>query len=376
MSASLRFIPALHGFRAIAAMEVLFYHWVHLFPGFNRWVAGYHLPGHPWLNLTWPWAMGWEGVPLFFVLSGYLLTSQWHGRALTAPAIGRFYLRRVLRIYPAVWLQIAALIVLGWTVPQLFDPPAWRNVLFSVVLWLNLPPVFAPLLNGVWVTLPVELLFYLCLPLLLALQRRFGLGLAALLVLAITLGWRWAVMTRYAGQDLSSHLAVLDALPGTLATFGAGCAAALLQQRLPARHGRTLLWASIAAFVALQALLVSQLETYWRGGWLLATWNSLLALAIAAIVVAACRGEPGTLQRVLSTRPMLWLGNVSFGIYLWHFPVMQTLLKLFPQAATSIDGSVAVLGATLTLTFALAALSYYAIERPAMALPRPTDRRR
>jgi len=339
MSSSFRFIPALHGFRAVAAMEVLMFHWTQLFPGFNTWLAAYHVPGHPWLNPSWLYAMGWEGVVLFFVLSGYLLTSQWQGRPLTPQTVGHFYLRRAMRIYPAVWLQLVVLLVLAWVLPQVFVALSWPDALLNAVLWVNLPPIFAPLLNDVWWTLPVELLFYLFLPVLLGLKRRMGLGFVAVLVLAITFGWRWAIMARYAGQDLSSSLTVLDALPGVLAVFGAGCAAAMLQHRVLPQYSKPLLVLSMLALVALQALLVSQIETYWQGGWLLGIWNSLLALSLAGIVVAVCRDTQGILQRALSARPMVWLGNLSFGIYLWHFPVMKGLQKLWPQTTISVTAS-------------------------------------
>jgi len=368
VSPSLSFVPALHGFRAVAAMGVLFFHWVQVFPGFNAWLAAFHLPAHPMINLTVPWAIGWQGVPLFFVLSGYLLTSQWLGRPLTAANVGRYYLRRALRIYPAVWLQLVVLLALGTVLPQVFVQLPLQSVVLNVLLWVNLPPAFAPLLNDVWWTLPVELLFYLSLPLILGLQRRLGLGLVVASMLLITLAWRWAVIERYAGQDLSQHLAVLDSLPGALSVFGAGCAAAFLQHRLRPQDCRLLFALSMLAFAGAQVLLVAGIETYWQGGWLLATWSSLLAVSLAGMVVAVCRGAKGVVQEAMSTRPMVWLGEVSFGIYLWHLPVMRVLREFFPQAAHSIAGSLAMLVVVLAITLLLAALSYYGVERRLMNL--------
>jgi peptidoglycan/LPS O-acetylase OafA/YrhL len=360
------FVPALHGFRAIAAMEVLLFHWVLVFPAFNAWLAAFHVPGYPWINPTLPWAIGWQGVPLFFVLSGYLLTSQWQGRPLKSELIGRYYLRRALRIYPAVWLQFVLLVVLGLALPHVYAALPWQSLLLNALLWVNLPPFFAPLLNAVWWTLPVELLFYLCLPALVGLKRRAGFLAVAILAFAITFGWRWAVMARYAGQDLSGHVAVLDALPGVLSVFWAGCAAAWIQHRLQPQHGKRLFGWSMLAFLAVQALLVSRIDTYWQGGWLLGSWSSLLAVSLAGLILAVCRGTEGRVWRALSARPMVWLGELSFGIYLWHLPVMLGLRELMPQAAHSVAGSLLALGAALVLTLMLAALSFYGVERPAM----------
>lgn len=79
-----------------------------------------------------------------------------------------------------------------------------------------------------------------------------------------------------------------------------------------------------------------------------------------------CRGAQGRVGRALSARPMVWLGELSFGTYLWHLPVMLGLRELLPQAAQCIAGSLLALGAALVLTLLPAALSFYGVERPTM----------
>ena len=161
---------------------------------------------------------------------------------------------------------------------------------------------------------------------------------------------------------------VLDALPGVLMTFGAGFAAAILQGQTKKSHAMTLLWLSLLLFVALQTLLVSFIEVYWQAGWLLCLWNSLLALSMAGIVIAICKLPESAAAKALSTRPMIALGDWSFGIYLWHFPVLQLLHRLYPEGAASAFTSLLALGVTLLLTLAIAAMSFTQLERPLMRL--------
>jgi peptidoglycan/LPS O-acetylase OafA/YrhL len=77
----------------------------------------------------------------------------------------------VLRIYPAVWFELAVLLLLAGLIPGLITPAAYETLPLQVLLWINLPPVMAEPLNLVWWTLPVELSFYLILPLLGVISR-------------------------------------------------------------------------------------------------------------------------------------------------------------------------------------------------------------
>jgi peptidoglycan/LPS O-acetylase OafA/YrhL len=226
--------------------------------------------------------------------------------------------------------------------------------------------VFTSPINDVWWTLPVELMFYLILPLLVWLRRRVGLILVMSLLASITVGWRWWVTHQHSGENMAAHLAILDSLPGTLFTFGAGFAIANIQVHLKPTHATRILWMSVAGFFAVQTVLVSNIEVYWQGGWLLRIWSSTLAMSLAGFVLAICLGAGGFLAKLCSSNTMVWLGELSFGIYLWHFPVMQLLNALYPQLALSEGGSVLALAITMSLTLGLAALSYYKLERPLM----------
>ena len=316
------------------------------------------------MNLALPLASGWQGVPLFFVLSAFLLTSQWQGRSLDRGAVLSFWRRRFLRIYPAFWLQLGLLLLLSAFVAGLLPDYGARDLLLNAVLWVNLPPTMTQPLNGVWWTLPVELMFYLALPGLVAGQRRVGWAWVALACLAVTVGWRLAMMQAYAGQPLAPHLHVLDALPGSLATFAAGFAVAHWQQRPSAGQRRLLMVLLLLIYLALQYWLWTNDAVYLRGHWMLAVWLPLLAAVLAAGVYLAVQSPAA--QRWLGGRVMVWLGEVSFGVYLWHYPVLKLLSLWMSQTGATPAGSLLALGLALALTLPLAGLSFWLVESRVM----------
>ena len=360
----LAFNPVLHGLRGLAALGVVLFHWMQIFPGAASWLATWRWGPEPWMNLSLPLANGWQGVPLFFVLSGYLLTSQWLERPLAWPTVRDFWWRRLLRIYPAVWLQWLVLLALlsgGWA--WLGTEAGPRDWALNALLWLNLPPAMAAPINGVWWTLPVELAFYLALPGLLWLARRIGWGWVLVLAWGVTMGWRAAVMQAHVGESLAQHLHILDALPGSLATFVAGCALAAWRPAAQVSEGprQLAMLVLLAAFSGLQYVLWTHDAVYLRGHWLLMVWVSALGLLAALGVRLLCR--PLTGWGWLSARPLVWLGEVSFGVYLWHYPVQTGMVRLRPAAFTGVGGSVLALALSLAATLALAALSFYVLEQ-------------
>lgn len=368
----LGFSPALHSLRAVAALSVLLFHWTQMFPGFNRWLASFHVPGHPWFNPTLPFALGWQGVSLFFVLSGYLLTRQWIDRPLTKHHILRFYMRRCLRIYPAVWLQIFLLLILAWLVPNVWHMPSGMDFWLNVLLWINLPPTHTlPLTDVMW-TLPVELLFYAALPLLVWARRRYGLVLLGVLLVAVTLGWRMFFVWAFAGKDLSGsmQLYVLDALPGVLSTFGVGLLAAYLQPRVQPRHCWPMLLGALVCNLLLQTVLVDNIETYWSGGALLIVWGTLLAVTLAVLVLVVVKAQRLLTSGLLLQRWLVRLGDWSFGIYLWHYPLMQIYRTVYESSVNSFWGSLLALILVLFGTLVMSAISFYAVERRFMNLGR------
>jgi peptidoglycan/LPS O-acetylase OafA/YrhL len=106
-------------------------------------------------------------------------------------------------------------------------------------------------------------------------------------------------------------------------------------------------------------------EVYWTGHWILVVWTPMVASAIALLVFSL--REPTREWRWLGSRVFVWLGHVSFGIYLWHFQVMRALVLLWPELWSTPSMSLLALAISLPATLALAAISYYCVERPLMA---------
>ena len=110
---------------------------------------------------------------------------------ITAGYLRHFWTRRFLRIYPAVWAELLVLLLLARSIPGLIDAASYNTLHLQFLLWLNLPPFMAAPLNLVWWTLPVELAFYLFLPLLGWCAGFVNWRVLLLSSLSITLAWRF-----------------------------------------------------------------------------------------------------------------------------------------------------------------------------------------
>lgn len=361
------FLPYLHGLRGLAAMGVLLFHWSGFFPAFSAMLAAVQWGPKPWMNLSLPLANGWQGVPLFFVLSAYLLSSQWRDRALSARTVLSYLKRRVLRIYPAVWLQLMVLLCLP--IPGLLPEWNFGSVFLNAVMWVHLPTAMAVPLNQVWWTLPVELGFYLVLPGLVLAEKSVSRWVVFLCCLFATVLWRAGCLWWFSSEELPSHLHVIDALPGSLATFAAGYWVAgwtRLQMSNTQRWG--LLFLLALAYAGLQFVLWENNATYLRGSWLLMVWVPLLGLLIAALIHLLTKPLPG--WRMLSSWPLQRLGELSFGIYLWHYPVQKALVLLWPAAWQTPWASVQGLLWSTGITLVLAWGSFELLERRFMTKPK------
>jgi peptidoglycan/LPS O-acetylase OafA/YrhL len=300
------------------------------------------------------------GVAIFFCLSGFLLYRPYVATARTGQAatpIRVYARRRALRIVPAFWFALAVLAL--W--PGLNGTGGWwRYPLFlqaydSTTVLGGIPPAW---------TLCVEVTFYALLPIYaLALRRgrgRLGVELTTLAVLSLgTLALRTVLH-----HDGAEHT-IEQTLPGLFDWFAVGMALAALSVagRLPQRGAWTW-WAAAAALFAVVCVTgpprVAAESAYGGGAWMA---KHLLYAAIAACVVLpaiAGRGHGGP-RRILSARPLAWLGLVSYGIFLWHWPLLAALRD------HGVQGWLGLAAIGVPVTVACAALSYYLVERPLLA---------
>lgn len=367
--------------RAVAALSIVFTHAAGV-SGFNEanFFGGYTAR----LNF---------GVAIFFVLSGFLLyrpfvAARWEGRPRIR--IRDYTRRRVLRIVPAYWVALVALALypglLGF-----WDGPWWRSFTFTQIYWRD------SVVQGIspaW-TLCVEISFYLALPFLAAAigrlagrsARRELIALGALA--AASVGLRTAL--QYAGGSYVLQIT----LACFLDWFAYGMALAVISV---AWHGRessspvlSLIvrrpWVPWAAFLAAFTLVAYGLGLP-RGFFLVyGNWNYLgehLGYAVCALLLLlpAVFGDwaGGWPRRLLAHRLLAWLGLVSYGVFLYHAPIVLELHDHGADGWLPGSGYLSLTLPTLVLAVACAAASYYLVERRALrfkdARPRGSSARR
>ena len=340
--------PALDGVRAFAVLSVFAYH------------------------LDAGWAQGgFLGVDAFFVLSGFLITSLLIGEFARHGGIGfaGFWARRARRLLPAlllVLLAVAAYAVLAAPADQLdrlrgdglatlFYGANWRFIA-SGQSYFDLFSEASPL-RHMW-SLAIEEQFYLVWPLITFACLRLARGRHWLLGLVCGTG---------AGASIAAMAALYDpvdpsrAYYGTdsrahLLLIGAGLALALARWR-PRGAGRSTVnalgMAGALACVGFWTFVPDTAAWMYRGGY------AVFGLCVAAVITSAIQPGRFALRSFLSLAPLVWIGRISYGLYLWHWPV----IVVASPARTGLDGpSLTIL--RVVLAFAFATASFYLVEQP------------
>lgn len=308
-----------------------------------------------------PIDLGFVGVGLFFGLSGYLITSLLldERAARGRVSLSSFYLRRAARLIPALVLVLVAcdalFLIQGDLAPLKGSVAAITYTANYVQVFDgNLLPAYGP----TW-SLAVEEHFYIMWPLvLLGITARFGLRAALKLTLIlcfVSLAWRAAL----AGMGASYLLLSIGSVERADALLY-GCATAIAL-RLGWRPRAWMLWSGIAA-IAVSPILFDH-ESYP----ILVIGGAVVAIAAAAVVVGMDYVAPPWLRRCLSPRPIVILGVLSYGIYLWHGPLMR-IVQNFSHVSPSYR-AIAVL-----ITVLVAGLSHRFVEMPVRSLVRRRTR--
>jgi peptidoglycan/LPS O-acetylase OafA/YrhL len=322
---------------------------------------------------------GFLGVEVFFVISGYLITAlllaEWKRTASDGGrpriALGEFWRRRARRLLPALFLLLAAcaVVTLVWH-PEEIDTFR-RDALAALGYVTNWYSIFAdtsyfegvgrpPLLQHLW-SLAVEEQFYLVWPLLFVGGMR-------------VLGRRWmlvAVLAAAAGSVLLMRTLFDPAVDPTRVYYGTdtraagllfGCALAFVWSpwRLRARTGPGASWfldaIGLIALARLGHIVVTRDEF---DPWIYT--EGITTVSLLTVVVIAVAVHPAAhLGRLLGMRPLVWVGKRSYGIYLWHWPVM-----VLTRPGLDVDlGGAPLFGVRVGITVVLAEISYRVVEVP------------
>lgn len=338
-------IPSLDGFRAISILMVLYGHLggTRNFPtpalgGAGRWLGD----------------LGHLGVLVFFVISGFLITSILMAeRAKTGTiSLKQFYLRRVLRIFPAFYVLLLALAVAAWL--------GWidlrgHDFLFASTYTVNYYPHHPWQIGHLW-SLSIEEQFYLLWPLaLLVLAERRALWFAIAAIFGAPV--LRAAIRQYLFH-INPHAAIADMsiFPAMSDYLATGCALALLRPWLLTQSWYLRLTASPWLVLAVPLIfLMNRLDGYTIA---MLFGSPVLNVGVALLVESCTRHERSLAGRVLNWKPLAALGVLSYSLYLWQQPFLDrhsaAWINAFPQ--------------NLAFAFAAALLSYWVVERAFLGL--------
>jgi peptidoglycan/LPS O-acetylase OafA/YrhL len=342
-----RYLPFVDGLRAISIVAVVLYH-----------------VGVPGI------AGGFVGVDIFFVISGFLIINQIKAGLLSNKfSIFSFYAQRALRILP---LYLLVLLLTFAAAPFfLVTPEVYWNFLSSAILaplmlsnvgfyetqgYFDIGAIEKPLLHT-W-TLSVEEQFYLVIPILLVTvfrlgNRKFGTTAAAIAIAVAAASLAGAItQTSTTGQNAAFYLPYWRAWE--FAAGGLiGPQLVSVCRRLPHLLIDATGWVGVGAI----ALAICSFS----GGMPYPSWNAVLPVAGAALVILSGSAGPKTaIARTLALPPFVAIGLVSYGWYLWHWPILSFLRTArLDESNLLIDG----LGSGV-FGLALACLSYRYIEEP------------
>jgi peptidoglycan/LPS O-acetylase OafA/YrhL len=374
--------PLFDALRAIAALSVLVYH------------AGYYaFLRHPHSQVAQYTARLDVGVTIFFLISGFLLYRPFVRSRLQdepMPRLTAYAWRRFLRIVPAYWVALTIVALWLSSTPRVFTPN-------GVPIYYGFAQIYyygygVGGIGQAW-TLCVEVTFYAFLPLWALAMRAASrgdrrrrlitelVGLAVLFVVGSAYQW-WALNQ----VDLTSlgSLPYLMPLPNFLDQFAVGMAVAVVSvwyegrelsaplrfvQRLPIACWAVAVIALWAASTQLginaylqhpytRSMFVGRHELF-----------TLIALAMLLPAVFAVPGR-GLVGRVLASRPLRYMGLISYGFYLYHLAVMRQLQSWLGRWGDFGQRFAVFLAVGLVAAAVLATISYYVVERPALRLKR------
>ncbi len=357
-------LDGLDGLRALAIAAVVVYH---LDPGW--------LPG------------GFLGVDVFFVVSGFLITTLLQREALShgRVAFGRFWTRRARRLIPALVACVVVSVVAARIAHHDLVVHIGRQLLGALTFSTNWVEIAAgssyfdqtspQLFMNFW-SLAVEEQFYLVWPLVVAAlltatvlaRRRLALGVATCLGVA-ALSTALMALLYVPGEDATrvyygTDTHVMGLMLGAALAFAWSSSWRSRYARVWLRVRRPALGAALAILAVLLWVLREDSPLTYRGGLLLGCIATvILVVALLPTGSSSAADEESRWRRLMSAEPVAWIGRRSYGIYLWHWPVIVIVAQELRTEPGTFQYVVSAIWCVI-VTIALADLSYRFVEAP------------
>lgn len=342
----LSYRPALDGVRAIAILAVL--------------------ASHMFVTLD----SGGEGVDVFFVLSGFLITTlllQEHD-ATGRISLRAFWWRRAARLLPALFVMCPIMAVAF----AIVHPDGWRasmagvvSALFYVSAWVRASGASELAWMGHTWSLSVEEWFYAAWPLCMIVLLRRCSRVTGWIVAAACLAVVYRLVSEQSGVSYEYLYNAPDQRAGQLLVGCAAGAALFALGERRSRYGRAFVAAGVIGVLVVGATLSGVAVEHARYGFAYTSGQStVIALGAAAMILSIVVVPGWLLARTLTWRPLVWIGRRSYGLYLWHLPIFG--LVLLGHRAVSGARLDAERVLALGLAFAAAAISFRYVERPAI----------
>ncbi|MFV8250663.1 acyltransferase family protein [Bdellovibrio bacteriovorus] len=344
MSSVIKYRPEIDGLRAVAVLAVIVFHFS------SNWLPG-----------------GFTGVDIFFVLSGYLITTI-SCREIDAGrfSIGSFYLRRIKRILPPLYAVLGVVVVVGAFLLTAKDFSYLRSSLNYIVLFISniyfsgAGDYFAPNASEMpllhtW-SLAVEEQFYFVWPVLLVVIYRWTdhFRLIVLTVLAVTSFVVAEYLLRIGGMSQFAYYSIVTRFGEILA----GAILALHLKKLPGQGGLSRGAGFIVAFSGCLFLLCGFFLVNEKSGF--PGLNALYPVSGTLLLLLSFSSAKIWTTELLSTSPAVYVGKISYSLYLWHWPVLAYMRYVYGQYELPL----AWLGVAVLIILVLSVLSYEGLEKP------------
>lgn len=345
----LTYAPELDGLRGIAILAVMLFHTeISIFKG------------------------GFIGVDVFFVLSGFLITSLLIQEFVATKTISlkNFYIRRLLRLGPALLLLLIIYCIISFLF--LSKEQANSNYIDAFISLIYLsnwarafgfhPPDF---LGHTW-SLSIEEQFYILWPIVLLTLLRASKNRWLVFLFAASIAFIAWFLRVYLIVNDASLIRVYNGLDTRADALMTGCAlGALLFLYSPGEMIKQsfLKWLNYLSPLAMLCLLFLVFICDWQDFRVYYFYFSMVECLVFILILAIRLNKEGILSKILAMKGLVWIGSISYGLYLWHYPIYRTLFALgFEHKVVVIVGTLA--------TFIMAIFSYSFLERPVLRLRR------